>query len=396
MADTKRFTHNQLDSADLVVDAAYEGGEDNNLSAAPLPDLMGVGTNGGFRPKRTTSREQYAYVVLYTTFDDLDWPDHLDPQTGSLTYYGDNKSPGSTIHEKPGNKILRNVFEDLHAGRQSRIPPFFVFSRGGGWDRTFRGLAVPGDKLGNQSEDLVAVWKHNNGERFQNYRARFTILDVDRISREWIDDLQEGAVQTEHTPAVFSEWRKSGTYTPLRASQTVHHRTKADQLPSTPQREAILETVCAHWDEETDPARQFEHVAASIFELMDSNVQTTEVTQRSRDGGRDAVGTYQIGPNIGSEGDSLGLEFALEAKYYQPSTAVGVRETSRLISRLRRRQFGVLVTTSYVGGQAYEEIKEDGHPVLIVSGGDIVEILLKNGLNTAGQVAEWLDTQVPA
>ena len=38
------------------------------------------------------------------------------------------------------------------------------------------------------------------------------------------------------------------------------------------------------------------------------------------------------------------------------SNTVGVREVSRLISRIRHRQFGVLVTTSVVGRQAYEEV----------------------------------------
>ena len=54
--------------------------------------------------------------------------------------------------------------------------------------------------------------------------------------------------------------------------------------------------------------------------------------------------------------------FALEAKCYAPGHGVGVRETSRLISRLRYRQFGVLVTTSHLDSQAYQEIREDGHP----------------------------------
>ncbi|MCP1762460.1 O-acetyl-ADP-ribose deacetylase (regulator of RNase III) [Bradyrhizobium japonicum] len=36
----------------------------------------------------------------------------------------------------------------------------------------------------------------------------------------------------------------------------------------------------------------------------------------------------------------------LEAKCYGSGNSVGVREMSRLISRLRHRQFGVLVTTS--------------------------------------------------
>jgi len=56
----------------------------------------------------------------------------------------------------------------------------------------------------------------------------------------------------------------------------------------------------------------------------------------------------------------------------------------------------VLVTTSYVGEQAYKEIKQDGHPVLVLSGGDIVEILVQNGVNTSEGVAEWLESQVSA
>lgn len=397
MPNSTVFSHEELATADLVVDAVYEGGEANNLSAAPLPDLMGVGTNGGFRPKRSpTPPPKYAYVVLYTTFDDPDWPDHLDPQTGIFTYYGDNKSPGSTIHDKPGNTILRDVFAELHAGNRTAIPPFFVFSRGDGWNRQFRGLAVPGDQRGNQSEDLVAVWKHNDGERFQNYRARFTILDVGQIQRAWINDLQAGEIHTDNAPAAFVKWRETGRYDALQAEQTVQHRTKAEQLPSTKRQRSLLETICNRWEDESNGPRRFEHVAAAMFELMDDNVHTTSVTRPSRDGGRDAVGTYQIGPDIGASADSLGVEFALEAKYYQPDHGVGVRETSRLISRLRHRQFGVLVTTSYVGEQAYKEIKQDGHPVLVLSGGDIVEILVQNGVSTSEEVAQWVASQVPS
>jgi len=119
---------------------------------------------------------------------------------------------------------------------------------------------------------------------------------------------------------------------------------------------------------------------------MNSNVQTTEITSQSWDGGRDAVGTYQIGPDIGAGGDSLGFEFALEAKYYEPESSVGVRETSRWISRLLHRQFGVLVTTSYVREQAYTEIKRDGHPVLVLSGEDIVDILVQHGGTSVEEV----------
>lgn len=64
---------------------------------------------------------------------------------------------------------------------------------------------------------------------------------------------------------------------------------------------------------------------------------------------------------------------------------------SRLISRLRYRQFGILVTTSYVDSQAYKEIKVDGHPVLVMSGGDIVNVLRRNGFDLQS-LKRWLNT----
>ncbi|WP_252697923.1 restriction endonuclease [Natronosalvus vescus] len=393
MAETKLFPYNELSDADLVVDAVYEGGDANNLSAALLPDLLGVGTGGGFRAKRCpTDSQKYSYVVLYTTFSEPDWPDDLDRESGIFTYYGDNRDPGSRIHEKDGNKILREVFHNLHSGQRQTIPPFFVFTKEEGWNRKFRGLAVPGDRLENQSEDLVAVWKHNGGDRFQNYKATFTILDVDRVSRAWISDLQEGKFLTENTPDVWAKWKNTGKYTPLQADRTKDHRTKVEQLPTTEKEKTILQTVYSHCKNDSNQSRKFEYVASALFELMDSNVHQSKVTRQSRDGGRDAIGTY----HIGSIGDSVDVEFALEAKCYKPSTGVGVHDTSRLISRLRHRQFGVFVTTSYVRKSAYEEIKQDGHPVLVLSGGDIAKILQKNGFTSKAEVKNWLDSQGPA
>lgn len=62
---------------------------------------------------------------------------------------------------------------------------------------------------------------------------------------------------------------------------------------------------------------------------------------------------------------------------------------SRLISRIRYRQFGVMITTSYVNKQAYKEVIEDGHPILIVSASDIARILRRNAV-TSSNVDEWL------
>ena len=89
------------------------------------------------------------------------------------------------------------------------------------------------------------------------------------------------------------------------------------------------------------------------------------------------------------------MDFALEAKCYSPPSAVGVKDMSRLISRLRHRQFGILVTTTCVDLQAYKEIKEDLHPIVIISAGDIVELLRRNGRGDQVAVMKWLEEDFP-
>jgi len=80
----------------------------------------------------------------------------------------------------------------------------------------------------------------------------------------------------------------------------------------------------------------------------------------------------------------------MEAKCYSLDNSVGIKQTARLISRLRHRQFGVLITTSYVNAQAYQEIVDDDHPVLIVSAVDIVAALRTIGVTSVSDVQHWL------
>jgi hypothetical protein len=48
-----------------------------------------------------------------------------------------------------------------------------------------------------------------------------------------------------------------------------------------------------------------------------------------------------------------------------------------------------MVTTSYVDSQAYKEVIEDGHPILIVTASDIGTIL-RNSAITTGNITSWL------
>ena len=48
-------------------------------------------------------------------------------------------------------------------------------------------------------------------------------------------------------------------------------------------------------------------------------------------------------------------KFGTSLRRLAPGNSVGVKELARLISRIKHREFGVLVTTSYVNEQAYRE-----------------------------------------
>lgn len=73
--------------------------------------------------------------------------------------------------------------------------------------------------------------------------------------------------------------------------------------------------------------------------------------------------------------------------------AVGVKAVSRLISRIRNRQSGILVTTSVIMREAYEEDREDCHPSIFLSGKDIAEIVTVIRFNNAESVKRLLDRE---
>ena len=74
----------ELDHSDLVIDCIYRGGTAKNLSAEPFHKLIpGCENSGGFRKKlREDGSGKYAYIVLYTSMEELEWPDFLEEETG--------------------------------------------------------------------------------------------------------------------------------------------------------------------------------------------------------------------------------------------------------------------------------------------------------------------------
>lgn len=384
----------ELARADLIVDAIYKGGTTGTAADDPIARLLPVGNQGGFRFAGRRASSSYRLAVLYTSGLESDWPDTLDVESGVFTYFGDNRKPGSDLHDtrRGGNRLLRFVFDALHGEPHQRqlIPPFFIFRRVATPSRAveYLGLAVPGAKDTTPSNDLVAVWRTTAGRRFQNYRAFFTVLDVGTVPRRWLDELGAGNPLGPDAPPAFRAWVDDGVYLPLQAPRTTEIRSIDDQRPIGAD-ETLVREVYEYFK---DDPYAFEACAMELWRMLAKEAVTQITgTRRSRDGGRDAVGLYSIGPGT----DRIHLDFSLEAKCYAATTSCGVGETKRLISRLRHRQFGVFVTTSHVAKQAYEELREDRHPVVVICGRDIASILKDHGYGTSERVKQWLELGFP-
>lgn len=387
-----RIPFAEIDTANLLVDAVYEGGTAKNLGSEVLSKVMHVGNSGGFRKcmkldENDQKTKEVAYVCIYTTGEEIEWRDEIDRTLGRFTYWGDNRKAGNPMLKTKfgGNRFLQEIFAKLAVGQRKQIPPVFIFQKYCGRDVVFCGVAVPGDRRMNPQDALVSVWAQNKEGRYQNYKSIFTVLDIPQIDRRWLEDLEYGnGYDSQYAPKAWKRWVDKHEYRPLITEKNpIQYRKANEQLPIPGSLEyQMLETLINHF---ADPYA-FEACACKIAQIMDSNIISIETTRPTRDGGRDAVGKYRVGTVV----NGIELEFALEAKRYKINNAVGVKETSRLISRIKHRQFGIFVTTSYVGDQAYKEIIEDEHPIVIISGKDIVEILLNAGIGSVKQLSDWL------
>ncbi len=387
--------------AELRIDASYRNTndwkqpEDIFNKFFRFSDGKGINNTSGFRPKSknggSTDILNCAFCILVTTFGETEWPDTLDRQNGIFTYYGDNRSPGRPIAQTAvgGNRLLEDVFSRLHVGKREEIPPFLCFEKykmDVGAQMRFLGLACPGGVGFSAFDDLVAVWRVKGDVRFQNYRAVFTLLREETLSRDWLNDLVSGlpGQDSPHCPQSWRRWVQTGAYTPLMCARQIAPRSRQQQLPHSDREWKILRHI-----RETLTDREFEFFAAELVRIMDDRFVNLTVTRAVRDGGRDVVGGYRVG----HDSHQVLLSVYVEAKQWDPKSAVGVKPMMRLLARLKHRDVGVFVTTSYFETQVQQELIEDQHPVLLVSGGDIVRLLIRaelDDLSSDGKLEPWL------
>lgn len=179
----------------------------------------------------------------------------------------------------------------------------------------------------------------------------------------------------------------------LTAFRETYVKSKEEQLPDVNESERVTMLQSLHdYFIEKDKGYSFEQFACSIVEQLDENVVSVDVTRPFKDGGIDGIGTYRV---FGTGTQSVLVDFYLQAKCYSPfTTAVGVKDTARLISRIKDRQFGIMVTTSYVHQQAYQELLDDGHPIVLVTGRAIIDLIFDRfEIRSVEALKDWLERE---
>lgn len=239
--ESRTVPFDDLDDTDLHVGDIYLGGGKGNAGDDPLAKLLHVGNQGGFRYKGSPTQRAVRLAVLYTSGAEEEWPDRLDPITGVFTYFGDNRKPGRDLLDttRKGNVLLKDTFELVYGtgGDRATIPPFFLFEKAGvGRAVRFLGLLAPGSPDGDPAADLAIARHRALGGEFENYRARFTVLQTKHVSREWLRQLLAGSgTVSSAAPAEWLQWIEHGPGFVSQSSETDPGIAKEfERRPSSP------------------------------------------------------------------------------------------------------------------------------------------------------------------
>ena len=311
--------------------------------------------------------------MLYTSGAEPDWPDALDPYTGAFTYFGDNRSPGRELHDTPrkGNLLLSRVFERAHAGRAGRgqVPPFLLFDKPGtGRDVRFRGLLAPARTGSAAKKTSSRSGAPQEGSGSRTTAPGSPSWTSRRVTRPGSPSYSPATRSARPARPPWRTWVDSGTYTPLLAPPTVIIRSREQQQPARRGQAPAGPGLPAL----QGPAARLR----AVRRRPDAHAASPTSTGSTSPGpGATAAATPSATTSSAHAPTPSRSSSRWKPSATHPANGVGVRETSRLISRLRHRQFGVLVTTSHLDTQAYQEIREDGHPVVVLAGRDIADIL---------------------
>lgn len=344
--------------------------------------LPGIGNSKGIRCARYKAHKSQtpAFIVLLTREivhkHHNPWDDIIDYNSSKIFYWGDAKFNVSKGYEDyEGNKTLRNVYEKWLDGNKSEIPPILHFSKKSKGSIVFNGLCI--------ISNIEITWFEDVGKPVKNYRFELTILDAEQVDVAWligrVNVSKLADLKDELAPNAWKSFQK-GKIDKLK----LHKReilSKEDQLPAEESVEGkILDTLSR-----LKPV-EFEAVLVELLRSLQHINHNIQRTRLVKDGGFDFYGEFNLPFPF-----SYKIEFLGEAKKYARTNPIGPGMVSRLVARLARGQYGLFVTTSYYTKQAQEEVLEDGYPIRLYNGLDIINFLRELKLIDGSRINEaWL------
>lgn len=321
-----------------------------------------------------------AYLILVTHDDKKDgvrnpWEDVVDYAAGRIIYWGDAKfHKTKKLHDFRGNKNLEIIWNLILEKKMDWVPPILHFSKPSKGIVKFNGVCV--------LDKLEITWFSDNSTPVRNYRCTLSILDIDEVFIDWLHSRARATSLEEIDRDAPKAWRdyKKGVLRKIDV-WSPKIKTTEQQLPIEGTSDAkILEQLVA-----LTPT-QFESVTVALFRQLPEVTHSITQTRPTADGGFDFYGRFTLPSPI-----SYDIHFLGEAKKFQRSTAVQPKHVSRLVARLQRGQYGIFVTTSYYTKQTQKEVLEDGYPIKLFSGMDIILFLKELNLVYKDRVSEeWL------
>jgi hypothetical protein len=348
----------------------------------------GMRNTPGIRPLNYINKimgEVPAYLIFVTndksSGENNPWDDIVDFSSGEILYWGDAKYDKSKkYNEFEGNTKLEIIYNLILENKREQIPPILHFSKPKKGLVRFNGLCI--------LEKLELTWfvDKQTALPIKNYRCHLKILDIDEVEIEWL----HSRAKAENTnnidilaPKVWKDYKK-GVTNKLQVWKN-KIRNESSQLPDVGTLDdGILDQLVVL------TPNQFEAVVVSLFRQMKEVTHSITQTRPTRDGGFDFFGHFTLPYPL-----SYDISFLGEAKKFKRNIAVQPKHISRLVARLSRGQYGIFVTTSYFTRQSQEEVYEDGYPVKLISGKDLIYFFRELRLIQNDKISEdWLSSVI--
>ncbi|KGP73725.1 restriction endonuclease [Pontibacillus yanchengensis] len=367
-------------------------GSTNNISDQFLRWIningSGMRNTPGIRPLKYVNKlldDVPAYIILVTndksSGEKNPWDDIVDFSSGEILYWGDAKCHiEKRYNEFEGNKKLEIIYDKILENKSEHVPPILHFSKPRKGIVRFNGLCIL-DKL-----ELTWYIDGTTSLPIKNYRCHLKILDVEEVDINWLHDRAKGHDISQidnNAPKVWKDYKRGR----IKSLQVWKNKIRKmeEQLPKLDSLEdKVLNQLVS-----LSP-NEFETVIVSLFKQLKEVTHSITKTRPSRDGGFDFYGHFTLPYPLSYE-----ISFLGEVKRFGRNTAVQPKHVSRLVARLSRGQYGIFVTTSFYTKQAQQEVLEDGYPVKLISGVDLIYLLRELRLVQNDKLSEaWLNSVI--